>query len=61
MVSRLPARKVTLDWSRLLGFDQVTVSRETTEGTATKLTDPRLAMLGGKVGTKGCIIRAAKD
>ena len=42
--------KSKLDWSKLLGFDQATRS-ESTAG-AERLTDPRLAKLGGKVGNK---------
>jgi hypothetical protein len=42
--------KSKLDWSKLLGFDQATRS-ESAAG-AQRLTDPRLAKLGGKVGTK---------
>ncbi len=43
------SRRVPLDWSRLLGFDQVERSAAVP---ATRLTDPRLARLGAKVGAK---------
>jgi hypothetical protein len=60
MSTALPARKVTLDWSRLLGFDQVSTDGGPVDASAASLTDPRLAVLGGKVGEKGCRIRVAK-
>jgi hypothetical protein len=45
-----PPLKAKLDWSKLLGFDQAT--RSETEQSGLRLTDPRLAKLGGKVGNK---------
>jgi hypothetical protein len=42
--------KVKLDWSKLLGFDQAT--RSETAQDAQRLTDPRMAKLGGKSGSK---------
>ncbi len=42
--------KIPLDWTRLLGFDQADPVAEKT-GPA-KLSDPRLARLGAKVGGK---------
>jgi len=46
-------RKIVLDWSRLLGFDQITAR----SAAAAELSDPRLARLGSKVGSKGCSVR----
>jgi hypothetical protein len=43
------SRSVRLDWSRLLGFDQVS---RPASGDASRLTDPRLARLGSKIGVK---------
>ncbi len=42
--------RIALDWSRLLGFDQAgrPVEAPASEG----LSDPRVAMLGAKVGGK---------
>jgi hypothetical protein len=42
--------KAKLDWSKLLGFDQATRTEAGTD--AARLTDPRLAKLGGKSGVK---------
>ena len=42
--------KSKLDWSKLLGFDQAT--RNESEQGAQRLTDPRMAKLGAKVGSK---------
>jgi hypothetical protein len=44
------AAAVKLDWTRLLGFDQAVCTAD--EAAVTKLTDPRLAKLGAKCGTK---------
>jgi hypothetical protein len=42
--------KVRLDWSRLLGFDQA--GSTSGNGDATRLSDPRLAKIGVKLGRK---------
>jgi hypothetical protein len=42
--------KIDLDWSKLLGFDQVRCDAQQPNGVT--LADPRLAKLGGKLGTK---------
>jgi hypothetical protein len=42
-------KTVTLDWSKLLGFDQA--PRGTAKSGA-RLADPRLVKLGNKAGTK---------
>jgi hypothetical protein len=42
---------VKLDWSRLLGFDQVAAPATATE-TPRRLSDPRLAKIGSKIGVK---------
>jgi hypothetical protein len=41
---------IALDWSRLLGFDQASVSGDATA--ARRLNDPRMARLGTKSGNK---------
>ena len=41
-------KQITLDWSRLLGFDQARRRR----AAAPALADPRVAKLGAKVGAK---------
>jgi hypothetical protein len=46
-------KKIVLDWSRLLGFDQA--SRE--DVVEPRISDPRLGKLGSKVGSKGCSVR----
>jgi hypothetical protein len=42
--------KIDLDWSKLLGFDQVRCDGQ--QPNDVKLADPRLAKLGGKLGSK---------
>jgi len=56
MTELAPSLKAKLDWSKLLGFDQTT--RSETEQGAQRLTDPRMAKLGGKIGTKSGLRRA---
>lgn len=48
--------KVKLDWSRLLIFDQGP-ARTVDAEVACRLTDPRLAKIGGKPGSVGIRIR----
>ena len=50
MTEAAPSLKAKLDWSKLLGFDQAT--RTEAGKDAARLTDPRLAKLGGKSGVK---------
>jgi hypothetical protein len=47
-------KRVVLDWSRLLGFDQIARPAGELEP---QLTDPRMTKLGPKVGTKPCTVR----
>ena len=42
--------EVKLDWTRLLGFDQIVDTKD--ETAAIKITDPRLVKLGAKCGNK---------
>ena len=42
--------RITLDWSKLLGFDQVAEQVAVTRSSS--LADPRLARIGAKVGVK---------
>lgn len=52
MTTKPTAPTVKLDWSRLLGFDQVAAAADQPEA-ASRLSDPRLAKLGAKIGIKG--------
>ena len=49
-MSKKQAPTIKLDWSRLLGFDQVEPPAANTS--EARLSAPRLAKLGSKVGTK---------
>ena len=49
-MSREQTRTIKLDWSRLLGFDQAEPPADS--DTLARLSGPRLAKLGSKVGTK---------
>ena len=48
-MSNNQAPTIKLDWSRLLGFDQAVPNGD--HGAA-RLSDPRLAKLGAKIGVK---------
>jgi hypothetical protein len=50
MATGNPTSKIKLDWSRLLGFDQATRSKEQDDGA--RPATPNLVKLGGKVGGK---------
>ena len=48
---RIETSKINLDWSRLLGFDQAPAAA-CGPAMGIKLSDPRLAKVGSKVGFK---------
>jgi hypothetical protein len=50
MTEAAPSLKAKLDWSKLLGFDQATRSEAGKD--VARLTDPRMAKLGAKIGGK---------